>query len=447
MLTPPFPLSAGGMAALGAAVTSGALQAKVQAQSKAEARPCCDHGVHEEPAAAAAAPSRTRLHQLDTHLHCSVIGTCLSPGALRKLMARQVDTQGRTDLELHHQAVGLAQEGGELSKALHKALDQRHAAVLKTFAAAGDEAALEAAWKQAWQQGEIAGAYWALLTHPGASFALRQMAFGEVHMLSHLMGSASRHELKRFVALEKDNLELRDKLERERARHHKTQQEREALSAQMHQQALDFEARLAQARAQRPAEDALAPADATALVGMHTERRERAERAAGQAWAEAGRLQQMAEQLQQRVQLLAEELAAAERQLHHVDTQPHAVDPAQQQALQGRKLLYVGGRPSSTPAIRDHVQRHGGEFLHHDGGLETRKGLLAAQLPRADLVVFPVDCVDHDSVVNLKRLSERHGVPFLALRTASLASFAATVARELAPPGPARASHFCLRHG
>jgi len=59
--------------------------------------------------------------------------------------------------------------------------------------------------------------------------------------------------------------------------------------------------------------------------------------------------------------------------------------------------------------------------------------------------------VDHDSVVNLKRLSERHGVPFIALRTASLASFAATVARELAPPDAGTrttsASHFCLRHG
>lgn len=438
MLTPPFPLSAGGMAALGAAVSSGALQAK--------ARECCDPG-HDASAAAPPGQARARLHQLDTQLHCSVIGTCLSAAELRKLMARHLDTQGRSDLELHHQAVGLAHENGELSKALHKALDQRHAAAIKSFAAAQDEAALEAAWKQAWQQGDIPGAYWALLTHKCTGHALRQMAFGEVHMLSHLMGSAHRHELKRFVALEKDNLELQDRLERERSRHQKTQQERDALTAQMRQQALDFEARLAQARAQRPLDDASVPADATALVGMHTERRERAERAAGQAWAEAGRLQQMAEQLQQRVQWLGEELAAAERELHRNAAEPQAGDSVQQQALQGRRLLYVGGRPSSTPAIREHVQRHGGEFLHHDGGLESRKGLLAAQLPRVDLVVFPVDCVDHDSMVNLKRLSERHGVPFLALRTASLASFAATVARELAPPGPDRASQFCLRHG
>jgi hypothetical protein len=223
--------------------------------------------------------------------------------------------------------------------------------------------------------------------------------------------------------------------------------ERDALAEQLRQQSLDFEARLSQLKTRTPADGEARPADASALVGMHTERRERAERAAEQAWAEAGRLQQMAEQLQQRVQWLGEELAAAEKELQRAATEPQGTDAAQQQALQGRRLLYVGGRPSSTPAIRDYVQRHGGEFLHHDGGLETRKGLLAAQLPRVDLVVFPVDCVDHDSVVNLKRLSERHGVPFMALRTASLASFAATVARELAPPGPDRASHFCLRHG
>jgi uncharacterized protein YlxW (UPF0749 family) len=430
------------MAALGAAVSSGALQAR--------ARQCCEHDHAGSPpvqSTAQPAPQRTRLHQLDAHLHCSVIGTCLSPGELRKIMARHVEVQGKTDLDLHHQAVALAQEAGDLSKALHKALDQRHAAALQLFAQAGDTPALQAAWKQAWQQGEIPGAYWALLTHKGTDFALRQMAFGEVHMLSHLMGSAHRNELKRFVALEKDNLELRDKLERERARHLQMQQERDALAAQMRQQSLDFEARLAQARTPERLEAPAEPGDVPAQVAMHTQRRERAERAAEQAWAEAGRLQQMAEQLQQRVQCLAEELAAAESALQHAATAPQAVDTAQQALLQGRRLLYVGGRPSTTPAIRDYVQRHGGEFLHHDGGLETRKGLLAAQLPRADLVVFPVDCVDHDSVANLKRLSERHGVPFLPLRTASLASFAASLVRELAPPGPGNTSRFCLRHG
>lgn len=129
MLTPPFKLSAGGMAALGAAVSAGALQSG-DGQ-------CCGHDhVREEHGGAAHAQARTRLYQLDTHLHCSVIGTCLSPAELRKLMGRHMDIKGKTDLELHHQAVGLAHENGDLSKAIHKALDQRHAAVIKGFAAA-----------------------------------------------------------------------------------------------------------------------------------------------------------------------------------------------------------------------------------------------------------------------------------------------------------------------
>ena len=72
---------------------------------------------------------RARLADLDPHLHCSVIGTCLSTGELRKLMARFVFVRDSGDLEVHHEAVRFAGQGGAIAKALHKALDQRHALV------------------------------------------------------------------------------------------------------------------------------------------------------------------------------------------------------------------------------------------------------------------------------------------------------------------------------
>lgn len=112
-------------------------------------------------------------------------------------------------------------------------------------------------------------------------------------------------------------------------------------------------------------------------------------------------------------------------------------------------MLYVGARPSSTPSIRRLVEQAGGEWLHHDGGVEDRKGLLAAVLPRADWVLFPVDCIDHDSAQVLERLCVRHGLPYQPLRSASVASFVAAVVR-LDPPlanGAALASAFCLKHG
>jgi Uncharacterized protein conserved in bacteria (DUF2325) len=87
----------------------------------------------------------------------------------------------------------------------------------------------------------------------------------------------------------------------------------------------------------------------------------------------------------------------------------------------------------------------------HDGGIEDRKGMFAAALPRADIVVFPVDCIDHDSMNLLKRVCDRHQVDYHPVRTASVASFIELMLRlEAASPVSGRsppASRFCLRHG
>ena len=69
----------------------------------------------------------------------------------------------------------------------------------------------------------------------------------------------------------------------------------------------------------------------------------------------------------------------------------------------------------------------------------------------ADLAVFPVDCVDHDSMNTLKRVCERHQVAYHPVRTASLASFIELIMRLRANAVPTVAavpvSRFCLRHG
>lgn len=462
MHTPPFKLSPGGLAAL---VGADGPRAQGTPGNRLAPVACCDDDRLPELAAhdtaerdgepvvgdpAKAAANRTRLHQLDPHLHCSVIGNCLGTVELRRLMGRHVQVKGLSDLEVHHTAVSMAPQGGEVSKALHKALDQRHAGAVRAFAAAADAVALEAVWRDAWQRGDVQGAYWALLTHKAVTTDLRQAAFGEVHMLSHMMASANRHEMKRFVALEKGHAELEERLEREQARRQDVIQERDRLAEQLRQQAIDAERRVAEVRANAPAASAppLELAALAAQVAVQAERRERAERIAEDAARQLESLREQLERVQAHARAQSDELAAAEAELQRLSA--GTADPGSDGAslLAGRRILYVGGRPSSTPAIRDFVESREGEFLHHDGGLETRKGLLAALLPRADLVVFPVDCIDHDSALNLKRLSERHQVPFLALRSASLASFAAAVRRELVPSGDgdANARRFCLRH-
>ena len=470
MHKPPFKLSPGGLAAL---VGADGARAVPTTSGRLAPVACCDEasapvsgpvaGTAERPVTSAA--NRTRLHQLDPHLHCSVIGNCLGTAELRRLMGRHLDVTGMSDLDVHHTAVSLAPQGGEVSKALHKALDQRHGGAVRAMSAATDEAGLDAAWREAWRRGEIPGAYWALLTHKAVTVALRQAVFGEVHMLSHLMASANRHDLQRFVALETGHAALEDRLAREQARRHEALLERDRMAEQLREQALDVERQLAALRATVPpasaGDSAPSAGDLLAQVALQTERRERAERLAEDAVRQLESLREQLARTQAHARAQAEELAAAEAELQRLSAEtPQAPGaPGAPEAngdgsglLAGRRILYVGGRPSSTPAIRAFVEGRDGEFLHHDGGLESRKGLLAALLPRADLVVFPVDCIDHDSALNLKRLSERHQVPFLALRSASLASFAAAVRRELLPSGdgPEQGQggrRFCLRHG
>jgi hypothetical protein len=170
----------------------------------------------------ASSKRRTKLAELDSHLHCSVIGTCLTTHELRKLVPKftDLDRQHASDLEIHHAAVELAIAGGAGGKALHKALDERYAGAIRRFEQARDEEAVLALWNEALKNGDIPPAYWALMTHPYATMPVRQAAFGELHMLSHLVGAANRADIRRLVALEEENAALRDKIERQQTRLH-----------------------------------------------------------------------------------------------------------------------------------------------------------------------------------------------------------------------------------
>src|SRR5271169_6792223 len=75
-------------------------------------------------------------------------------------------------------------------------------------------------------------------------------------------------------------------------------------------------------------------------------------------------------------------------------------------------------------------------FLHHDGGIEERGGLLQGLISRADCVFFPVDCISHAAMSLVKRTCRQSGKPFLPLRGAGLAPFCAALNNRAALVGP-----------
>jgi uncharacterized protein DUF2325 len=78
--------------------------------------------------------------------------------------------------------------------------------------------------------------------------------------------------------------------------------------------------------------------------------------------------------------------------------------------------------------FQSEVSRTNGRFLHHDGGLEHNAALIPGLVSRADIVLFPVDCISHDAAAAVKRSCRLMEKRYLPLRTASLAGLLAGLA-------------------
>ena len=167
----------------------------------------------------AAGPARrTKIWEFNTNLHCSIIGTCLSTAELRQILKKLgIASPDNTDHELHGAAVSLAGRHDKAAKLLNKALDERHRLAINQFAKASTEEAVRSLWRDAVRRGEIpsvSGPRLPILPHHAMSI---RDAFGEVHMLSHLVGAANRADIRRLCQLEEENAELRERLDRQQA--------------------------------------------------------------------------------------------------------------------------------------------------------------------------------------------------------------------------------------
>ena len=322
--------------------------------------------------------------------------------------------------ELHMLGVLLANRPQEGGKLLQKTLDRRHQVALNQFAKARDDGAIGALWKKAVSSGDIPGAYWAVLTHPDASDKMVQKAFGDVHMLSHLMGATNCADLQRMHRLEDELGALEAKLERQQRKLRDGFIERDEkiarLSAMLAEKVHGDVAR----RPEDEAAEAAALRDTIAelndRLSRETGRRERLEqRVSGFENSDAARRRAETER-----DAIRQELDAMERQVA-VLLDGDNRDAAPEVDLGGATILYVGGRANQLPRFKTLVERAGGELIHHDGGVEDAAALLPGLVGRADVTLFPVDCISHNAMSQAKRVCQQLNKPFVPLRTSSLA--------------------------
>jgi hypothetical protein len=375
---------------------------------------------------------RRRIWDFSTHLHCSIIGTCLSTSELRHLLSKlglkKATTASEHDVHASGVLIASRRHGG--AKLLHKALDRRHRLSINQFDKAKTTEEVRASWKEAMQRGEIPGAYWAALTHPATNDVLLRDIFADVHMLSHLVGAANRADIRRLQQLETEKAELETKVGRQQQQLRNAVVSRDATIQELRRA---LEERIVHERSgcaehsSRPHQRILTDIAADlrrrlATAETRCERLERQLRSCRTA-LEAERITRI--KIEKQDNELQEELAEVEATLAEiVETDGARPEPPR---LSNLTLLYVGGRQGQIGHLRQFAERSGATFLHHDGGVEERGGILQGLVSRADTVLFPVDCVSHAAMLLVKRICRHSGKPLLPLRSAGLASFCAAL--------------------
>jgi hypothetical protein len=357
-------------------------------------------------------------------LHCSIVGTCLSAAELRHFFAKVGDADAKiaSDNVLHNRGVRAAGRHDLLGKLLNKTLDNRHEATIRRFGKASSAAQLRGFWLDAFEQGNIPGGYWAVLTHPAADRALLEEAFGQVHMLSHMIGSSNRIDITRLRTLEREVGERDEKISRQEARLAESSRDRAELSGKVEN--LEAQVRRLQI-AEQPAARMISDAvtSSTLLAQLNAERAHSAKLAARAADLEsqAKEAHEFAAALKKQNEQLQREVRALEAELGMDKSDESAAEVGKN--LSGVTMLYVGGRPRLVEQLKAVVTSRGGVLLSHDGGIEENIAMLPGLISRADAAFFPIDCISHSAAIQIKKSCRDAQKRFVPLRTASVASF------------------------
>jgi hypothetical protein len=382
------------------------------------------------PNAAGVGSRRRRLWDLSRDTHCPVIGVCIPLAVLRRLISKALGCSTQADdYELHVGAIAECGNRNRVSEILQEDLDQRYALTIKRFRSAKTHDALAQLWVDAIYQGDVAGAFWAGLTHPLCNHHIQEGMCRDMHMLQHQAGATVRADIMRFNAVLEENAILAREIAKQQERHTRYIQEK-TQELELLQQSI------VQLRAENIGKESVIAylnTDLQALKNTIPElgSRQRLQQKVEQMMSRQQELEQLVRELKHKLinanrrttnnteqleQQPAQDMRAVEIKTHR--TIPIAIH------LQQKNVLCVGGRSGNVASYRDLIERVGGRFAHHDGGMEDSQSLLDTSLAAADLVICQTGCISHNAYWRVKEFCKRTGKRCVFIENPSVSSLA-----------------------
>ncbi|HEU0062307.1 MAG TPA: DUF2325 domain-containing protein [Hyphomicrobiaceae bacterium] len=356
-------------------------------------------------------PLRLALWEIEGSLQCSIIGTCLSDQDLLTTVRKhrlQIDRNAHS-YDVHSYCVRAASEDCALARSLTKLLEQRFAGAIRLMGRAKTDEEVRLVWERLRDGGQIAGGYWAVMSHTHLAASFKTRVFGEVHMLSHLHGQGASQLANRLKQAELRCANLESRLRRSETA------KVEALAAR-------DAARVHSSRREHADQG-----QATAPVWDHASEPDRALRRLQQKLAKCERAVIVARARARQAETELSRLSAARppmRNLAAHDIRTRFVSGHQpRRSPTPHRVLYLGGRTAIVPHLRTAAAARVAAFFHHDGGIEDSLHRIEEMIAGCDAVVCPVDCVSHGACRMAKAICQRLNRRFLPIATASRSGF------------------------
>lgn len=368
---------------------------------------------------------RLKLWELEHWLMCSIVGTCLAPPDLDRVVKRhrlRFDDDVR-EHQLHSFFVERAAEDCPIGRTINKILDENFSRAIKLVGQETDETGLEALWEEFCAKGHVAAGYWAFMCYSHTPVWLRNNIFGDVHMLSHFMGGHNRQNAKALWQAEQQVEQLSSRLS-------KTRQHAQETIADKDRRIGELETELQETREQVTSAYARMTRSAGAKGAGRANQRS-SDRRLSAARARIRHLEEQNDRMRHLLDAVADidpsiSLPASRKERRQVNEQ---VVPGGQAvpAVAGCQLLYVGGRCHLLPHLRARAEASDACLLHHDGGQEETLRSLDGLVEQADAVFCPIDCISHQACLKAKHLCKRQAKPFVPLRSSSASCFARAI--------------------
>lgn len=166
---------------------------------------------------------RLRLWEVPAFYHGSIIGVTLTQPEQRELL-QKINPESNahlSDFQIYTIFVRLARERGTRCQLINRRLDEKFAEAIDRSLQATTEEQVIGDWHTSLDTGDLAGPYWAVLTHPATGSEACHQAFIDLQMAAYRLLSSRGAPLGWLKQLEQELCEAREERRRLDARYHR----------------------------------------------------------------------------------------------------------------------------------------------------------------------------------------------------------------------------------